>query len=234
VPISDHIGVDTSGYAPVTVPPPSNAQLEQPLLPVRDSKLWFSAPNIPGAFPSSDTLIGYHLGGQIPQYRIPVPPSQTGGTVTTTNFGTAIISGGGTSTNTNTTTNLPAKAQTTSITTSILSPGGQFTGQLTMAKAFLVLQVTVNSAARIRLYGSASSQSTDLGRTILNGPGFGTEQSIIGDIVLDTTPVVWQAVNMTGYNADNPQNTAAYITVDNISQSSSTIQVSIVYVPIES
>ena len=229
MPISDHIGVDTSGYKPVAVPPPSNAQLEQPLLPVRDSKLRFSAPNIPGAFPSSDTLIGYHLGGQYPQYRIPVPPAQTGGSTTTTSTGTAIVSGGGTST-----TNNPAKAQTASITTPVLSPGGQFTGQLTMAKAFLVLQVTVNSAARIRLYGSASSQITDLSRPVTNGPGFGTEQSIIGDIVLDTAPIVWQAVDMVGYNSDNPQSTAAYISVDNLSQASAAVQVSITYVPIQS
>ena len=230
--ISDRTGVDTSRYAPVAIPPPSNAQLEQPLLPVRDSKLRFSAPNIPGAFPSSDTLLGYHLGGQIPQYRIPVPPSQTGGTSTATSFGTAIVTGGGTSSST--TTNNPAKSQTTSIATPVINPSNQFTGILTMAKAFVVLTVTVNAAARVRLYSTASAQNVDRTRPITQGPGYGTEQGIIGDIVLDTAPVVWQAENMVGCNGDSPQTANVYLTVDNIGLASTAITVTILYVPIQS
>ena len=230
--ISDRTGVDTSRYAPVAIPPPSNAQLEQPLLPVRDSKLRFSAPNIPGAFPSSDTLLGYHLGGQIPQYRIPVPPSQTGGASTTTSFGTAVVTGGGTSSST--TTNNPAKSQTTSITTPVINPGNHFTGVLTMAKAFVVLTVTVNSAARVRLYGTANARNGDLSRPITQGPGYGTEQGIIGDIALDTAPVVWQAENMTGYNGDSPQTANVYLTVDNLGLASTAITATILYVPIQS
>ena len=225
--ISDRVGVDTSGYQPIVVPPPSNAQLEQPLLPVRDSKIRFSAPNIPGSFPSSDTLIGYHLGGQIPQYRIPVPPSQTSGGASTA---TASI----VSSSSSTTTNNPPIAQTTSATTSVLSPGGEFQGVIHMAKAFVVLTVTVSIAARVRFYGTNMAQIIDAGRPISQGPGFGTEQNIVGDIVLDTPPVVWQAVDMVGANGDNPQSTAVYITVDNLSNMSTAVTVSVVFVPIQS
>ena len=229
MPISDHVGVDTTGYAPIAPPPASTQQLEQPLLPVRDSKLRFSAPNIPGSFPSSDTLIGYHLGGMIPQWRIPTAPSQSGSSTSTSTGGTVVISGGGSST----TTTSP-KAQIASSQTSVLFPGQQFTGSITMAKAFVVLGVTASAVARIRLYSAQNAQTTDLSRPITQGPGFGTEQGIIGDIVLDTLPAVWQAVNMTGYNGNSPQTTAVYLTCDNIGASSGAITISVTYVPIES
>ena len=103
-----------------------------------------------------------------------------------------------------------------------------------MAKAFVVLQVTVNVAARVRLYSTATAQTIDMFRPITQGPGYGTEQGIIGDVVLDTAPVVWQAVDMVGANGDSPQATTVYITVDNISQASEAVTISIVYVPIQS
>src|SRR5271169_486259 len=85
--IQESTGVDLGGYTR-TLPIPSESQPEQLLLPVRDSKLRFSAPYLPGTFPSSDTLLGYHLGGMIPQYRIPVPPGATaGGAGGNANFG---------------------------------------------------------------------------------------------------------------------------------------------------
>jgi hypothetical protein len=226
--IADHIGIDTSGYQPVS--PPSSQQQDQPLLPTRDSKLRFSAPNIPGAFPSSDTLTGFHLGGMIPQYRIPTAPTQTGTSTTSTVATSVVTTGGGGST----TTNNPPKSQTASATTSVLSPAGQFTGVISMAKAFVVLSVSVNSACRVRLYGTASAQTTDLSRPITQGPGFGTEQNIIGDMVLDTSPVTWQAVDMVGSNGDSPQSTAVYLTVDNLTVMSTDVTVSILYVPIQS
>lgn len=103
-----------------------------------------------------------------------------------------------------------------------------------MAKAFIVLSVSVNVAARVRLYSTASAQSTDLSRPITQGAGFGTEQGIIGDMALTTAPTVWYAENMTGANGDTPQSASIYITVDNLGASSSAITVSVSYVPLQS
>lgn len=226
--IADRVGVNLSGYQPLA-PPPVSQQQEQPLLPVRDSKLRFSAPNIPGAFPSSDTLIGYHLGGMIPQWRIPTAPNQSGSS-STTSTATVISTGSGSST----TTNLAPKAQSASVATSVLSPLGQFTGSLTMAKAFIVLSVSVNAAARVRLYSTISSQTTDLSRPQTQGPGFGTEQGIIGDIVFTAAPAVWMCENMIGANGGSPQIPTAYLTVDNLGSAVMAINVSISYVPLQS
>lgn len=223
--ISDHIGIDTSGYQPV--PPPSQQQQEQPLLPTRSPLLRFSAPYLASTFPSSDTLVGFHLGSQIPSWRIPVPPMTTGSSSSTTTS-TVVTS------SSSSTTNNPPLSQSASSTTPVLSPAEQFTGVITMAKAFIVLSVSVTAAARVRLYGTASSQSTDLTRPITQGAGFGTEQNLIGDVVLSTAPVVWQAVDMVGANGDSPQSAAVYITVDNLGVSTTAISVSIVYVPLQS
>jgi hypothetical protein len=225
--IASHLDVNTSGYSTVPAPPPSNVQIEQPLLPVRDSKLRFSAPNIPGSFPSSDTLIGYHLGGMIPQWRIPTVPTQSSSGSSTSTAATVFSSS-------STNTNNPPTAQTASIQTSVISPAAQFTGVVTMAKAFIVLSISVNAAARVRLYSTAAAQTLDRSRPQTQGPGFGTEQGIIGDVVLTSAPTVWYAENMTGTNGDSPQSTAAYLTVDNLTASSMAVNVSIVYVPLQS
>ena len=227
MPYEDHFGVDTSGYVSAPARPEASEPVQQ-LMPARDSQLRFSAPYLPGTFPSSDTLRGYHIGGIIPQWRIPVPAqanAQGAGTTTSTARSTSSSS---------TTTNNPAKAQTASLTTPNLNPGDQFTGVLTMAKAFVALTVTVNAPARVRLYSTVSAQTADLARPSTQGPGYGTEQGIIGDIYLDTAPIVWQAVNMVGANGDSPQSATIYITVDNISNASETVTVSVSYVPVQS
>ena len=227
--ISDSTGLDTSGYTRTLPVQPEESHPEDRQVPARDSKLRFSAPYLPGTFPSSDTLTGFHLGGKIPQWRIPVPSGPTaGGAGSSTS--TTVVS----SSSSSTTTNNPPKAQTASITTPVINPGSTYTGVVTMAKAFVVLQVTVNVAARVRLYSTATAQTIDMFRPITQGPGYGTEQGIIGDVVLDTAPVVWQAVDMVGANGDSPQSTTVYITVDNISQASEAVTISIVYVPIQS
>ena len=225
--IASHLNINTSGYTPVASPPATQLQ-EQPLIPTRSPLLRFSAPNIPGSFPSFDTLTGYHMGGKIPQWRIPTVPTQTGATSSSTAAAPTVISSSSTSTNN------PPKAQTASVTTSVLSPAGQFTGVISMAKAFIVLSISVNSAARVRLYSTAAAQNVDKSRPQTQGPGFGTEQGIIGDVVLTSAPTVWYTENMTGTNGDSPQSTAAYLTVDNLTASSMAVNVSIVYVPLQS
>jgi hypothetical protein len=225
--IASHLNVNTSGYTPVVSPPATQLQ-EQPLIPTRSPLLRFSAPNIPGSFPSFDTLTGYHMGGKIPQWRIPTVPTQTGTSSSSTSTAATVFSSSSTSTNN------PPLAQTASIQTSVLSPAAQFTGIITMAKSFIVLSVSVNSASRVRLYSTTSAQTLDLSRPITQGPGFGTEQGIIGDMVLSTAPTVWYAENMTGANGSSPQNASVYITVDNLGASSSAISVTISYVPLQS
>jgi hypothetical protein len=200
---------------------------QQALMPTRNPMMRFASPYLPGIFPSSDSLVGYHIGGKAPQYRIPVPaqaPAQGAGSTSTT---TTIV------TSSSSTTNNPATSQTVSISTATISPGTTYTGIITMAKAFVLLTVSLSAAARIELYSTLAAQTSDLHRPSTVGPGFGVEQGIITDIVLDTAPYVWQAVNVIGANADTPQSQNIYISVTNLSAASQAYVVSIQYVPVQ-
>jgi hypothetical protein len=229
--IDETLNVDRSKYtsAPPS-PPPSEAMPEPAPLPVRSPLLRFTSPYLPGTFPSSDNLTGYHIGGKAPQYRIPIPaqaPAQGSGSTSASTVVVTSSSSGGV-------TNNPATSNTASISTPTLSPGAVYTGVITMAKAFVVLTVSVNAAARIELYSTLAAQTSDLARPSTKGPGYGTEQGIIADFVLDTVPVVWQAVGVVGANGDNPQSKNVYISVTNLSNASQAYIVSIQYVPVQS
>jgi hypothetical protein len=227
--IEDALGIDLSNYTSVPPsPPPAESMPHSGLMPTRNPMMRFTAPYLPGTFPSSDNLTGYHIGGKAPQYRIPVPaqaPAQGAGS---TNATTTIV------TSSSSTTNNPATSQTASISTAAISPGATYTGIITMAKAFVLLTVSLSAAARIELYSTLNGQNSDIHRPSTQGPGYGTEQAIITDIVLDTAPYFWQAVNVIGANGDTPQSQNIYISVTNLSAASQTYVVSISYVPVQS
>jgi hypothetical protein len=226
--IQDTLDIDLSGYTSVPAPPPAESMPHSGLLPTRNPLMRFAAPYLPGTFPSSDNLTAYHIGGKAPQYRITVPaqaPAQGAGSTGTT---TTIV------TSNSSTTNNPATSQTTSISTATISPGATYTGIVTMAKAFVLLNLSVSDAARIELYSTLAAQTSDLHRPSTVGPGFGVEQGIITDIVLDTAPYVWQAVNVIGANGDTPQSQNVYISVTNLTNASQTYVVSIQFVPVQS
>lgn len=232
-PINTRTGVDTSGYIPesqVAAPPPSAQALpEKPLLPTRSSILRFSAPYLPGTFPSSDTLTGFHLGSLIPQFRVPVPaPVQAGGA------GTSTTTFASTSSSSSTTTNNPPTAKTAPLVTPVLSPNESYFGILTMAKSFVILNVTVGTAARIQFYSTQEAQTLDASRPVTVGPGFGTNEGIVGDIVLTSAPYIWNPSEMIGYNADNPQTSNCYITLTNLSSSAVAVTLNATFVPLQS
>jgi hypothetical protein len=227
--IEDTLNIDLSNYTSVPpTPPPAESMPTQGLMPTRNPMMRFASPYLPGIFPSSDNLVGYHIGGKAPQYRIPVPaqaPAQGAGSTSTT---TTIV------TSSSSTTNNPATSQTASISTATISPGATYTGVITMAKAFVLLNLSVSAAARIELYSTLAAQSSDLHRPSTIGPGYATEQGIITDIVLDTAPYVWQAVNVIGANGDTPQTQNIYVSLTNLSAASQTYVVSIQFVPVQS
>jgi hypothetical protein len=228
--IEDTLNIDLSNYTSVPSPPPAESMPQQTLLPARNPMLRFSSPYLPGIFPSSDNLVGYHIGGKAPQYRIPVPaqaPAQGAGSTSTS---AVVIS----SSSSSTITNNPATGKTVSITTATISPGTTYTGIITMAKAFVLLTVSLSAAARIELYGTLNAQTSDLHRPPTIGPGYGVEQGIITDLVLDTAPYVWQSVNVIGANGDTPQTQNIYISVTNLSAASQAYVVSIQFVPVQS
>lgn len=232
-PIKDRVGLDLEGYIPASPASPPDFQPEQSLLPRRSPLLRASAIYIPGTFPSSDSLTGYHIGGVIPQFRSPLPPP-------------AAAQGAGGTTNINANINASSSSSITTISSPLgviqsasfniqpLNPGQTYTGSVTMVgEGWLFYSLSPTFLMRVRGYGSATSQAADVTRPITQGPGYGTEQGIIFDVVMDTT-LGWDFTGpVTGTNQVAGESQLLFVTVDNVSSASVNAgSVSIQYAPI--
>jgi hypothetical protein len=223
--------VDVSGYHREASPePPAASEPTRALLPIRDVVQRSPVPTIPGTFPSQDALRSYHLGGLIPQTRapMPAPASAQGAGATST---TSIVA---TSTS-STITNNPPTATSVTVSTPPLGTGSTYQSTVTMAKAFQLQKVATATPVRVELYKTAAAQAADIFRASTTPVGLGTEQGIITDIYLDTTPVVWDVTpDVTGHNGDSPATSTIYITITNLGTAGSVAMVTLTYVPLQS
>jgi hypothetical protein len=238
--LKDATNTSLAGYEAVPAAP-----FTRPSPPTVDLQPGFS-PHMRSPYPilgaSPDGLRQFYQG-TIPQNRLlPILPIQDAGVltqkgvvITTIGSGTGSgsssggtgggTSGGGTSTVT---------AQSTSLTTPSLGPGARFVSALNISKSFQPLLISSTVAARLELYGTATTQAGDAGRGLDVAPPAGTTQNIITDVALDTAPFQWSYQDQVGANADNPQVPLAYLTVTNLSAGSAAITVTLLYVPLES
>ena len=140
---------------------------------------------------------------------------------------------------------LPTQAIAT-FTTAVLEANDVEAGSVQIAKGFTVRQVTVNAAARLRLYATLASQVADTG-AIIGGvasanrprtqpPQLGTQHGVIMDLYLNTSDKFnWKmSPPAVGFNDDQPQSATVYYAVDNISGVDQAIVITITYVPEES
>lgn len=217
---------------------------DQPKPPIPSSGLqndpgqYIRCPIPPIGLGPSDTLRQFYNKGAVPQYRAQMTRSalpgggSTGGSSSSTTFVSSaaeiVPSGGGGGTTNG--------IFTSSITTPVLNQNQSYSGTILLSRTYAVLTVTVNVAARIRLYINKSSAANDLGRPATTPVTLGLQTGIVGDWLLQVpTEFVWLCSPAPlGYNADQPIDSAGYITVTNPSASSSAIQVSMVYANLES
>lgn len=185
---------------------------------------------------STDTLRQFYNKGAVPQYRVQMTRSalpgsgSSGGSSSTTTVVTSsaevVPSSGGGTTN---------GIHTASITTPVINQNQSYSGTIILARTYIVLTVSVNLAARVRLYVSKNAAANDIGRPITTPVTLGLQNGLVGDWLLQTpTEFVWLCSPApVGYNADQPSDSAAYITITNPTASSSAIQASIVYASLE-
>jgi hypothetical protein len=118
-------------------------------------------------------------------------------------------------------------------TTASLATGARETGFIPLARVLIIIQVIVSSKARLRLYSSAAARDADVARPNTIPPTPGTEHGVIGDWYLDTSDkLAWTcAPPVNGSNADSPQASQIYYTVNNLdSTNSASISVTLTYV----
>ena len=223
--------LDLSGYSPASAArfPPTTG-VNESLQPVRGA---YTRCLLPAIWqPSPDALREMYVGGKIPQTRLFNPPQPVGGGAsvagTTIIEGLSPISGGGSSTN-----NLLKSSQVV-VKTPTLPPGGTFISSVTMSDSFQLLLVTAGAPCRVELYGTAAAQAQDFSRALDVPPPAGTMQNLISDVSIDTVPYQWSYQSRIGANADNPQTSAIYVTITNVSATSSAaLTVTFQFVPIE-
>ena len=226
MPMNDSSQFDYTGYVPLGTNNSSAPTPSADLQPGRSSTMRCPLPILGQA--TADALRSFYLKGNVPQVRFLTPEgvNTTGGTTTTSSTSTTSSSGTSGS-------GTAIVALTSSITTPALSQNQQFTGVMAFSRSFQLLSVALTSIARVRIYGTASAQSGDLGRGLDVPPAAGTAQNIICDVVLDTLPLVWSFQDRVGANADNPQTTNIYVTVTNINSTTTPITVTFQYVPLQ-
>lgn len=113
------------------------------------------------------------------------------------------------------------------ITTAALADGATENGTSALGKAFIPLQITVDRACRVRLYQTSAARTADASRapgTLPTG-----EHGVILDVRLDTgTGLVWDVFQPpTGANMDSPVTSTIYYAIKNESGSTSTVQVTV-------
>jgi len=178
----------------------------------------------------------FYRGGQIPQTRILSNATQLSVSQSSGGGGTTInnVSVNSNSSTTNVTSSLPT-ALTASLTTPSLDPTNQYFTTISMAHTFTLIQANASSLARIRIYSTQNAQTIDAGRGDVP-PTSETQHGVIADLFLDSpSSLMWNlSPAAQGSNLDSPQTSAQWITIDNIGPATTTVTISLLYVPEES
>lgn len=171
-------------------------------------------------------------GSESPKFRVlPLQP-QTGGTTTVKEFGGGAGSGSSSSGGSSTSTAIVAK--TVSATFVSIAGGTAATTTVVMSQSFQVLSIAANQGCCIRLYSTAAFRTGDIGRGVDVAVPAEVTQGIIIDVVLDTTPFIWQPQSIVGANSDQVQSANIYMTVINPGSAAiNGVLVTISYVPLE-
>jgi len=172
-----------------------------------------------------DTTRQFYRGGMLPQIRVMSPP----------NAATSGAGSGGTSTSgaisSSSSTTVSLTVKQIAITTGILNPNENFSGVVALGKVFELIQMSSSTACRVRLYGTQNALNLDLSRPIDVAPAFGTEQGLILDSVLDSSPFTFALEGISGSSGDAPQSDLIYIAVTNVGSATTPISVTFSYLP---
>ncbi len=127
-----------------------------------------------------------------------------------------------------TTIQTTASLQTFASQSNIYNSSDTESSSFALFKSFGLQRVTVDRAARVRLYRTAATRDADLTRPNSVPPTPGTEHGVICDLYLDgiTTVLDWWLDPMVeGYNGDGSQTTSIYYNITNLSAGTHTVQV---------
>jgi len=122
--------------------------------------------------------------------------------------------------------------RTVVFTSASLAAGASVQASFDLGAPGAVLRtILADRAARARFYAIASVQSTDASRAFTTPPPAGT--GILGDFIWLTSHTKYVAPHLDLYNADDPADNTIYITVQNLTGSTSTVTLTLEVVSVE-
>ena len=134
---------------------------------------------------------------------------------------------------------IPNTSRKTIVFSNTIASLAQATGFIIMVKSIQIISAMVDQPCRVRLYSTAAARNADLTRMTTTPPTPGTQHGVIMDLVLSTAavgtfPATWfLSPAAIGNNDDNPPSSNIYYTVDNLTASTTNINVTITYLPNE-
>lgn len=125
---------------------------------------------------------------------------------------------------------LPSRA-TATLTTGSLADGASTSTTITMAKSARILSVQLDRAARVAFYATTAIRDADVGRSVMTDPPNGT----FVEVVSTGAATYYMSGNASGLvsNMEGSPTTSIAVNVYNLSGSSSTVTVTVVYIQSE-
>lgn len=126
---------------------------------------------------------------------------------------------------------LPSR-RTVTHTSASLAAGASVEESFNLGAPGAVLRtILVDRAARVRFYATAAAQTNDLTRAFTTAPQAGL--GILGDFIWLTSHTKIVSPHLDLFNADSPVASTVYITIQNLTASTSTVLVTLVVVSVE-
>jgi hypothetical protein len=120
-------------------------------------------------------------------------------------------------------------------TTGSLANLAEATGTVDLGKSFLLLKITVDRDARVRLYSTAAARTADSARTFGTDPTPGTQHGVICDVLVTAADgLVWiLSPQAPGSCMEASVTRSIPYAIQNVSGSTSTVQVNFTVVETE-
>jgi hypothetical protein len=156
--------LDPNLYTRITAPPAPMPPGNMAWQPTYNSQMRCLVP--PSNF-TPDSSQQFYRGSSLPQFRAFAPTPLSGAGGTSGGGSTTIIesSGSSSSETNNYYPTVQLSISSASVTTPVISMGGVFAGSVTLGHSYQVVSIASSAAARIRLYGTSTAQTLDLGAT---------------------------------------------------------------------
>jgi hypothetical protein len=128
-----------------------------------------------------------------------------------------------------------ATRSSNSITTSTLTNNSVQSGTITLSKTFSILEVTVSTGCRIRLYSTSAALAADASRSTTTPPAAGTAHGVILDLVLappqiTSFPITWLcSPEAIGSNCEATPSSSISYSITNLSGTSAAISLTFIF-----